>query len=91
MDGNHKLIKWRFVLHGAIDGYSRVITFLHCSDNNRATTVLPLFTSAVNMLGLPHKIRTDLGGENVELWRYMIEQHSDNSAVITGAQHIMNA
>ena len=85
VDGNHKLIKWQFVLHGAIDGYSRVITFLHCSDNNRATTVLPLFTSAVNMLGLPHKIRTDLGGENVELWRYMIEQHSDDSAVITGA------
>ena len=55
VDGNHKLIKWRFVLHGAIDGYSRVITFLHCSDNNRATTVLPLFASAVNMLGLPHK------------------------------------
>ena len=62
-----------------------MITFLHCSDNNRATTVLPLFTSAVNMLGLPHKIRTDLGGENVELWKYMIEQYSDDSAVITGA------
>ena len=51
-----KLIKWRFVLHGSIDGYSRVITFLHCSDNNRATTVLSLLTSAVNELGLPCKI-----------------------------------
>ena len=85
IDGNHKLIKWRFVLHGSIDGYSRVITFLHCSDNNRATTVLSLFTSAVNKLGLPYKIRTDLGGENVELWRYMIEQHADDSAIITGS------
>ena len=67
IDGNHKLIKWRFVFHGSINGYSRVITFLKCSDNNRATTVLSLFTNAVNELGLPYKIRTDLGGENVEL------------------------
>ena len=27
IDGNHKLIKWRFVIHGGIDGYSRVIVF----------------------------------------------------------------
>ena len=62
-----------------------MITFLHCSDNNRATSVLPLFTSAVNKLGIPHKISTDLDVESVELWRYIIEQHSDDSAVITGA------
>jgi len=23
IDGNHKLIRWRFVIHGGIDGYSR--------------------------------------------------------------------
>lgn len=28
IDGYHKLIRWRFVVHGAIDGYSRLITFL---------------------------------------------------------------
>ena len=30
IDGNHKLIRWRMVVHGGIDGYSRLITFLQC-------------------------------------------------------------
>ena len=47
IDGHHKLIKWRLVTHGGIDGYSRLITFLQCSSNNRASTVHAAFTSAV--------------------------------------------
>ena len=85
IDGNHKLIRWRFVIHGAIDGYSRLITMLKCSDNNKASTVLKEFTTAVNFYGLPNQIRADLDGENVDIWRYMIEQHSNRAAVITGA------
>ena len=27
IDGNHKLVKWQLVIHGGIDGYSRLITF----------------------------------------------------------------
>ena len=72
IDGNHKLIKWRFVIHGAIDGFSRTVTYLHCSDNNRALTVLNLFTTATQLYGIPSKVRSDLGGENVEVWCYMI-------------------
>ena len=37
VDGNHKLIRWRFVVHGGIDGYSRTVTFLKCSTNNLAS------------------------------------------------------
>ena len=62
-----------------------MVTFLKCSDNNRSSTVLSNFTAAVNFHGLPNQIRTDLGGENVEIWRYMVEQHSSRTAVITGA------
>ena len=41
VDGNHKLIRWRMVIYGGIDGYSRtVVVFLRCSDNNG----LPLFS-----------------------------------------------
>jgi hypothetical protein len=43
IDGNHKLITWKFVIHGAIDGYSRLITYLHCNTNNYASTVLQHF------------------------------------------------
>jgi hypothetical protein len=64
IDGNHKLIKWRFVIHGGINGYSR--TVLTCS-NNRAITHLPLFVKAVQTYGLPEKVRSDLGGENIDI------------------------
>lgn len=47
IDGHHKLIRWRFVTHGGIDGYSRTIVYLRCSGNNRADTVLHSFMDAV--------------------------------------------
>ena len=43
IDGNHKLIKWRFVVHGGVDGYCRLVTFLNCCTNNSAETVLLSF------------------------------------------------
>ena len=43
IDGNHKLIKWRFVVHGGIDGYSRMITFMECHSNNRAESMFLSF------------------------------------------------
>ena len=77
-DGNHKLIRWHFVVHGCIDGYSRIITFLHCSTNNTASTVLSLFTGAVETYGLPQKVRSDLGGGG-DL------QYGDERVVLTGS------
>ena len=85
IDGHHKLVRWRFVTHGGIDGFSRTIVFLQCNTNNRASTVLSAFTEAVSQYGLPSHIRSDLGGENVDVWHYMVEQHSSSSAVITGS------
>ena len=85
LDGHHKFIRWKFVTHGAIDGYSRTITFLQCADNNRASTVLSAFMDAVYIHGLPERIRTDLGGENIEVWRLMVEEHNSTAAVITGS------
>ena len=40
IDFHHKLIRWRMVIHGAIDGYSRKIFYLKCANNNRASTVV---------------------------------------------------
>ena len=86
MDGHHKLIRWRFVIHGAVDGYSRTIVYLKCADNNRAPTVLDYFREGVARFGLPEFVRSDHGGENIGVWRYMIATHSnDQSRVITGS------
>jgi hypothetical protein len=34
LDGHHSLIRWKFVIHGCIDGFSRRIMFLKCISNN---------------------------------------------------------
>ena len=60
------------VTHAAIDGYSRLITFLHCSDNNRASTVYDKFLQAIEMYGLPSRVRCDQGRENVLVVRHML-------------------
>ena len=73
IDGNHSLVNWGFVIHGSIDGYSRLITFLKCSCNNRKTTVADLFEEAISTYGIPSRIRTDKGGENVDIWQRIEE------------------
>lgn len=87
LDGYHKLVRWNFVIHGAIDGYSRLITYLKVSPNNTSQSVLQAFTSAVLEFGIPSRIRTDKGGENVLVSRWMLEHplHGPNrGSVIVG-------
>ena len=73
------------MIHASIDGFSRTITYIRCSDNNRAHTVLELFREGVANFGLPECIRSDHGEENVDVWRYMIAAHNDDLlCVITG-------
>uniref|UniRef100_A0A1X7V400 Integrase core domain-containing protein n=1 Tax=Amphimedon queenslandica TaxID=400682 RepID=A0A1X7V400_AMPQE len=43
------------------------------------------FSRAVQDNGLPAHIRSDLGGENIDLRRFMVEQHSSPNVVITGS------
>lgn len=74
LDGHHSLIRWGFVIHGCIDGYSRRINFLHCSTNNLSSTVLSLFESAVEQDGglWPSRIRVDFGVENTAVCDAMV-------------------
>ena len=39
--------------------------YLKCSSNNRADTVFYLFFTTCNNIGIPSRVRSDCGGENV--------------------------
>ncbi len=74
-------------MHGAIDGFSRLLTFLQVSNNNKAATLLSAFVGAIDEFGLPSRIRTDKGGENVLIAEYMLnhpDRRPGRGSIITG-------
>ena len=64
--------RWRIVIRGGIDGFSRLIVYIRAATNKKATTVLECFQSAVEAFGLPSRVRSDKGGENVEVAWFML-------------------
>lgn len=72
--------------HAGIDGYSRLIVYIHCSPNNKASTVYNLFLGAVDRFGLPSRVRSDQGGENVAVAQCMLERRGvDRGSMLTGS------
>lgn len=85
IDTNHKLIRWRFIIFGGIDGFSRLPVFLKVSGDNKAATMLRFFLEGVTTYGLPSRVRCDKGRENTDVSRYMIEKRGPGrGSCITG-------
>ena len=65
--------------------------YLHCSNNNRADTVLQLFREAVQEYGLPSRIRCHRGGENVDVSMFMLTHplrgHGRGSVIVGKSVH----
>lgn len=69
---------FRFIFHGCIDGYSRLIIYVECENNNRGHTVLSLFERGVKRFGAPSRVRRDKGTENIAVANYMINTRGLN-------------
>ena len=90
VDGYHKLIPWKFVVHGGIDGYSRVVTYLQASTNNTAQTALSAFLEGVGSYGIPLRVRSDHGGENNLIAEYMVQQRGAGRGSIIMGRSVHN-
>ena len=79
------------MVHGGVDGFSRMPVYLKASDNNKASTVLENFRDAVSEFGLPSRVRSDKGSENVEVSRFMLTQcGTGRGSMITGDNHFVD-
>ncbi|XP_071852282.1 uncharacterized protein [Apostichopus japonicus] len=85
IDGHMKLIRWGFVTHGGIDGYSRMVVYLNCSTTNQADVVQRSFVQAAKRYGLPSRVRSDYGSENIDVALLMnLLRGSGRGSHITG-------
>ena len=67
IDGNDKLKRFGFVIHGCIDGFSRKLIWLFVSTRNNILLVdANFYLKAITNLGrAPNTLRMDLGTENI--------------------------
>ena len=80
-----KLSRWYIIIFGAIDVFSRLPVSLECSSNNKADTILSFFLKGVQTYGLPSRVRSDQGMENVAVADFMIQNRgSERGSMITG-------
>ncbi len=78
------------MVHGAIDGYSRMIVFLKCANNNLSSTVLCNFSEATDIFGIPSRVRGDRGGENVLVADFMIRHRGSGRGSFICGQSVHN-
>ena len=82
--------RWKLIVHGGLDGYSRLVVYLKCADNNRACTVMQAFSEAVQLYGVPSRVRADRGTENVRVSDYMLSFHGYGRSSFTAGRSVHN-
>ncbi|KAJ3280996.1 hypothetical protein HDU79_011166 [Rhizoclosmatium sp. JEL0117] len=90
IDGNHKLVRYKFVIHVGIDGYSHLCVFCVVSTNNRAETMYEAFSRGVALYGYPSRLRCDKGGENILVAEEMIRVQGLNRGSVIAGRSVHN-
>ena len=49
IDGHHKLIRYGLIIHGGVDGCSRVSTYMRLNNNNTAFTAFDSYINCTSM------------------------------------------
>ena len=82
--------KYKIVIHGGSDGFSRMIVFLWASTTNRALPVLQYFQSAVEHYNLPSRVCKNLGMENIEVACLMLQERGFNRGSQITEKYVYN-
>ena len=90
LDSTHKLIHWRFITSGCVDGLSRKVIWLKCADNNRADTTYNYFLNAIEEHQCPFQVRGDKGVENKKIAKHMIAIRGENIRGFIGGKSARN-
>jgi len=90
LDSTHKLIHWRLITSGCVDGFSRKVIWLKCSDNNRADTTYNYFLTAIEEHQCPFQVRGDKGVENKKIAKHMIAIRGENIRGFIGGKSTRN-
>ena len=92
ISGHHQLKCWRIVMHGAIEGCSRMIRYLQCSNNNLAATALHLSIGAISIHSLLSRVRPNFGVKNVDVVRLMLDcpEGGINRVTFIGGTYVHN-
>jgi hypothetical protein len=56
---------------GGIDGFSRLVPYLACATSNSAAQHLTFFVRGTQLYGVPSRVRSDAGSENMLIARLM--------------------
>lgn len=72
--------------HAGIDGFTRMVVYIKCSGNNKASTVFDAFVQAVRDFSLPSRVRSDQGQENRLIALYLIRHYGlERRSMIVGS------
>jgi hypothetical protein len=67
-----------------------MVTYVHCSGNNRSNTVFTYFKEACDYFGTPSRVRADRGVENVKVQRYMNAYRGENHGSFIAGKSVHN-